>query len=156
MYEGWSHTGFAYASAVSLSGSEATAELLPNGSVGAGGFARTVFKLAYITVDLSSIANAPAEVEVSLTWDAGGDHFITDAPLVGTIQIGKTTATDGTAVINVPNAYNLAHPPKGLYTNATTDKADKIIKVWARVKLNGGTSPTATANIRAGFYHGGI
>lgn len=156
MYEGWSHTGFAYASAVSLTGSEVSAELLPNGSVGAGGFSRAVFKLAYITVDLSSIANTPSEVEVSLTWDANGDHFITDAPLVGDIQTGKTTATDGTAVINIPNSYNLAHPPKGLYTNATADKGDKIVKVWAWVKLNGGASPTATANIRAGFYHGGL
>lgn len=156
MYEGWSHTGFAYASAVSMSGTEASAELLPNGSVGAGGFAKTVFKLAYITVDLSSITGGPVEVEVSLTWDAAGDHFITDAPLIGTIQTGKTTATDGSAVINFPNSYNLAHPPKGLYVKATTDKADKIIKVWAWVKLNGGSSPTATANIRAGFYHGGL
>lgn len=156
MYEGWSHTGFAYASAVSMSGTEASAELLPNGSVGAGGFAKTVFKLAYITVDLASITGGPVEVEVSLTWDANGDHYITDAPLIGTIQTGKTTATDGSAVINLPNSYNLAHPPKGLYVKASDDKADKIVKVWAWVKLNGGSSPTATANIRAGFYHGGL
>lgn len=156
MVGGWTRIGSAFAVAQSLTGSALNVELVPNKRFGACGFSQGPMQLAQIVIDMASLSGAPTEVQVELFWDSGGDQYATRTPLSGTIQIGKTTATDATAIINVTDEYHILFPYTDKITKVGADLTDRSIKMWARVTLIGGSSPTATANIQVSFYHNGV
>tara|TARA_A100001515_G_scaffold135805_1_gene126973 strand:- start:839 stop:1282 length:444 start_codon:yes stop_codon:yes gene_type:complete len=141
-FAGWRSAGFAYKNAASLSNSftvHACTEDTTN-SPESSSFPRCC-NIQSIEVQLSSLSGSPSTVTLFLARDSDGDVGITPGATSGatqTIQVGKTTAADGTVVFAVDSDF---HFDSGVANSAAGT-------LYAVVKLNQGT---ATANIRVNW-----
>jgi len=141
-FAGWARAGFAYKNAASLTDSftaHACTEDTTN-SAQSSSFPRTC-NVQSVELELSSIAGGATSVTLFLARDSGGDVGVTPGSTSGatqTIQVGATTATDGTTVFSIDSDI---HFDSGV-ANATAGT------LYAVAKLNAGT---ATANIRVNW-----
>ncbi len=141
-FAGWARAGFAYKNAASLSNSftvHACTEDTTNSAPSAA-FPRSC-NIQSIELEMSSLSGSPSTVTLFLARDSAGDVGVTPGGTSGatqTIQVGKTTASDGTVVFAVDSDV---HFDDGV-ANST------VGTLYAVVKLDQGT---ATANIRVNW-----
>jgi hypothetical protein len=141
-FAGWRSAGFAYKNAASLTNSftvHACTEDTTNSPESAA-FPRTC-NIQSIELEMSSLSGSPSTVTLFLARDSAGDVGVTPGSTSGatqTIQVGKTTAADGTVVFAVDSDVHFDSSVGS--TSAGT--------LYAVVKLDQGT---ATSNIRVNW-----
>jgi hypothetical protein len=141
-FAGWARAGYAYKDAASLTNSftvHACTEDTTN-SPESSSFPRTC-NIQSIELEMSSLSGSPTTVTLFLARDSAGDVGVTPGATSGatqTIQVGKTTAADGTVVFSVDSDVHF-DSSVGSTTAGT---------LYAVVKLDAGT---ATSNIRVNW-----
>ena len=145
MYDGWPHAGFGASTASALNSSTFVAQEVGDFSVssfkGSSYLSRVAFSIKKIVVQFDTIPAAPSRptsVDVKLTWDAAGNRYITNETLTANIQYGEGDATQGTAVIVLPEHAGFEVPPKGHYTKPSGENegGDSGVRIWAWLKVD--------------------